>query len=147
MQKRSFPIILAVDFDLTLVNSHPFPKIQGFRKGAVKYLNKLYDEGYCIIIWTCRTDKDHCKDESDARAYLDQNGVKYHLFNDNHLALQKCFNNNCRKIASDYYIDDKGLWLFGIPSWFWLYWIIKFKSFLLPDNKKILSHCKPEHFN
>lgn len=141
------PILLAVDFDMTVVNSHPFPKIQGLRKGAKKYLNKLHAEGFGIIIWTCRTNKEgEYSDENDAINYLVENGVRFDLVNDNHIALQNAFKNNCRKIACDYYIDDKGLWLFGIPSWFWLYWIIRFKSFFLKPNKRILSHCKPEHF-
>lgn len=143
---RGLPIILAVDFDETLVHSHPFPKIKGFRRGARKYISKLYNEGYYIIIWTCRTDKDECLDETDAWYFLIREGVKYNKINQNHPALCKRFNNDCRKVAVDMVIDDKGLWPFGIPSWFCLYWIIKFKTLFLKENRKILSHCKPEHF-
>jgi hypothetical protein len=143
---KSLPILLAIDFDETIVHSHPFPRIKGLRKGAKKYINKLVSDGYYITIWTCRTDKGDCNDEADAITYLNEQGIMYHQVNDNHIALQKCFKNNCRKIATDLYIDDKGLWLFGLPSWFWLYWIIRFKSFRLKPNKKILAHCRPEHF-
>ena len=140
------PILIAVDFDETIVYSHPFPKIKRLKKGAKKYINKLYQEGFYITIWTCRTDKDACKDASDAIDFLNTNGINFHGMNENHYALSKAFGNNCRKIAVDMYVDDKGLWLFGIPSWFWLYRIIKFKSFFLKEKRKILSHCKPEHF-
>jgi hypothetical protein len=140
---KSLPIILAVDFDDTIAEVS-FPNIKGFRKGAKKYINKLYKEGYFITIWTCRTDKDECRDQTDAANFLKYHGVKFHLINENHYALNNRFKNDCRKVAADLYIDDKGLWLFGIPSWFWLYWIIKFKSFRL--KKKILGFCKPEHF-
>lgn len=143
---RKLPIILAIDFDETIVNSHPFPKIRGLKKGAVKYMRKLHQDGYYIIIWTCRTDKKECLDETQAKLFLLQQNIPYDLINDNHPALQKAFKNNCRKIAVDCYIDDKGLWPFGFPHWFFIYWLIKFKSFFLTPDKYILSHCKPEHF-
>lgn len=144
---NKLPTLIAVDFDETIVYSHPFPKIKGLRKGAKKYINKLHQKGYHITIWTCRTDKETRKDASNAVDFLNANGIKFDLINESHHALIKAFDgNNCRKVAVDMYIDDKGLWLFGIPSWFWLYWIIKFKSFFLKEKRKILSHCKPEHF-
>jgi hypothetical protein len=143
---KSLPKLLAIDFDETIVHSNPFPAINGLRRGAKKYINKLHQEGYYIIIWTCRTDKDLCKDETNAKGYLQLHSIPFDLINENHNALKKCFKNDCRKIACDFYIDDKGLWPLGFPSWFWLYWIIKFKSWLLKPSKQILSHCKPEHF-
>ena len=141
------PLIIALDFDMTIADSHPFPAIKGFRKGAEKYIRKLHKEGYYIIIWTCRTDKEEtCNDAQMAREFLEQNDVPFHLFNENHPALINCFKNNCRKIACDLYVDDKGLWPFGIPSWRTLYWMIKWKSWFLKPKQYILSHCKPEHF-
>jgi hypothetical protein len=140
-------IILAIDFDETIVYSHPFPKIKGFRKGAAKYLHKLYQKDYYIIIWTCRTDKPgECNDQTDAMNFLKENMIPYHLFNDNHPALQKRFKNNCRKIAVDFYVDDKNLWLLGVPSWFFIYWLIRLRSFFLKPDRYILAHCKPEDY-
>lgn len=136
-------IILAIDFDMTIADTHPFPKIKGFRKGAKKYINKLYDEGYYIIIWTCRTDKDECKDMSDAANFLIDNGVEFHQINENHPALCKAFNNNCRKVCADIYVDDKSIWPIGLPSWPVLYRLIKWQT---KFTKPVLSHCKPEHF-
>ncbi len=143
---KSLPILLAIDFDLTIVNSHPFPAIKGFRKDAKKYLQRLYKEGYYIIIWTCRTDKGECLDETDAKYFLMREDINFHQINANHPALCKRFGNDCRKVSADMYVDDKGLWLFGLPSWFWLYWMIRFKSFFLKDKRRLLSYCKPEHF-
>jgi hypothetical protein len=143
---KSLPILLAIDFDLTIANSQPFPKIQGLKKGAKKYINKLVNEGYHITIWTCRTDCEKGNHLSEALSFLNGEGVMYHSANKNYEPLNKCFGNDCRKISADFYVDDKGLWLFGLPSWFWIYWIIKFKSFFLREDRKILSHCKPEHF-
>lgn len=142
---KSLPILLAIDFDDTIAKVS-FPNIKGFRKGAKKYINKLHDEGFFITIWTCRTDKGECQDQTNAANYLKENGVRFHLINKNHYALNNRFENDCRKVAVDFYIDDKGLWLFGIPSWFWLYWIIKFKAWRLKPRKQILFFCKPEHF-
>lgn len=146
MNQQKLPILIAIDFDETIVYSHPFPTIKRIKKGAKKYINKLYHQGYHITIWTCRTDKDECKDATNAALFLIENGINFHLINNCHPALIKAFGNNTRKIAVDMYIDDKNLWLFGIPSWFWLYRLIKFKSFFLKEGRKILSHCKPEHF-
>lgn len=145
---KKLPVLLAIDFDMTIANSHPFPVINGFRKGAKKYINKLHYLGYYIIIWTCRTDKEgECNHEQDATNYLFDNRVHYDQVNDNHPALIKRFKNSPRKVACDIYIDDKGLWPFGIPSWFVLYWMIRIKTFFLKNNNRILSHCKPEDFN
>lgn len=135
------PIILAIDFDMTIVNSHPYPVIKSLKGGAKKYINKLHDLGYYIIIWTCRTDMGKSIEAANAEFYLFNNGIKYHLFNENNTMLCETFGNNSRKIGSDYYVDDKGLWLFGIPSWFTLYWIIRIKSFFLKDKQRVLSHC------
>ena len=46
--------ILAIDFDDTIVDSN-YPTIVRLREGAKEYINKLYNEGYYIIIWTCRS--------------------------------------------------------------------------------------------
>lgn len=138
------PIILAIDFDNTIVDVREFPHIHGFRKGAKQYINKLYEEGYYVIIWTCRTDNATCTDNSDAVRFLKENGVKFHLVNDNHYALQNHFGNNCRKISADIYVDDKGLWPFNILNWFWLYWMIKWKSKHL--KKPALSYCNDSDF-
>ena len=136
--------ILAIDFDNTIVNVRDFPHIHSLRKGAKKYINKLYDEGYYIIVWTCRTDAGRCYDNSDAVRFLNENGIKFHLINDNHYALKNHFQNNSRKISADIYIDDKGLWPFHIPSWFTLYWMIKWRSLIL--KKATLSYCNDSDF-
>lgn len=133
------PIILAIDFDNTIVKVKDFPNIFRIRKGAAKYINKLYDQNYHIIIWTCRTDSDHCYDNSDAKRFLNKKGIRYHSMNDNHYALKNHFQNNSRKISADIYIDDKGLWPFGIPSWRILYWLIKWKSKFL--KHPVLYYC------
>lgn len=134
------PLILAIDFDQTIAKVPNFPRIDGLRKGAKKYINKLYNEGYYIIINTCRTDTDSCLDETYAKIFLHEQGIKWYRFNANHKGLMNYFNSDSRKISADLYIDDKGLWLFGIPNWFWLYWIIKWKN--LTIKKRLLNLVK-----
>jgi hypothetical protein len=136
------PLILSIDFDQTVAKVPHFPHIDGLRKGARKYINKLYNEGYYIIINTCRTDKyeKECYDATEAISYLYDNGIKYHKFNENHKQLMDFFDSDSRKISADIYVDDKGMWLFGIPSWFILYWMIQWKNLFI--KKRLLNLVK-----
>lgn len=138
-------LILSIDFDNTIANVKKFPKIHSLRKGAKKYINRLYEDGYFIIINTCRTDVDeNNKHQTDAENFLIQKGIKYDICNKNMPHLSKVFKSDSRKISADIYIDDKGLWLFGLPSWFFLYWMIRFKSKFIKKN--LLSYSLKEVF-
>ncbi len=127
-------LILSIDFDETIVYCKGFPKIDRLRPGAKKYINKLYDQGHYIIINTCRTDNPviKCFHESEAIEFLKLNGIKYHTINSNNPQVSAFFRTDSRKISADLYVDDKGLWLFGLPCWFILYHMIRFK----------IKHCK-----
>jgi hypothetical protein len=46
-------VILAVDFDGTIVKDE-YPGIGKALPGAIQAINELYDDGYCIIINSCR---------------------------------------------------------------------------------------------
>ena len=46
--------ILALDFDGTIVE-HKFPDIGALKPNVVGVINQLFNEGYYIIIWTCRS--------------------------------------------------------------------------------------------
>lgn len=140
MSKTS--LILSIDFDQTIAKVPHFPKIDGLRKGVKKYINKLYDEGHYIIINTCRTDSYNFEifHATEAITFLDECGIKYHQFNNNHPELIKYFKVDCLKTSADIYIDDKGMWLFGIPNWFWLYWIIQWKNLFI--KKRLLNLVK-----
>lgn len=144
MTMNGRPKIIAIDFDNTIVNVRKFPHIHSVRKGVKKYINKLYEQGYYIIIWTCRTDAGICYDNSDAVKFLNENGIKFHLINDNHYAIKNHFQNNSRKISADIYIDDKGLWPFGLPSWRMLYWLIQWKARHL--KHPVLHYCNEWDF-
>ena len=114
-------LILAIDFDETIVQCD-FPRIIKLRPDAKKIINQLYDDGYYIIIWTCR----HGDHALEAETYLLKNGIRFNKFNQHHPALIKRFRNDTRKISADVYIDDKCVG--GLPTWKEIYRIIKKKD-------------------
>lgn len=113
-------IYLSIDFDGTIVHN-AYPYIGGFREDAKHFINKLYNEGFIIIINTCRSGKF----EEAARDYLIQHKVKYHYFNENAKELIEQYKSDCRKISADVYIDDRCLT--GLPEWEEIYNIIQNK--------------------
>jgi hypothetical protein len=116
---RKYKGILAIDFDDTIAYSN-FPKIKGLVTGSKKYINKLYNDGWYIIIWTCRCNDNNSEEPlTMAKQFLDDRGIKYHKINEHNPYLVKLFGNNCRKISADFYIDDKAI--FGLPSWSKIY--------------------------
>ena len=128
-------VVLAVDFDGTICEVD-YPSIGRERKGAKEYINKLYDEGYTIVINTCRTNDGAFKAESIAKQFLEIRGIKYHYFNENPEFLIKMYGCDTRKISADVYIDDKCM--FDIPSWKEKYVIIKAK-YPDPNDKTVPS--------
>lgn len=117
-----YKAIVAVDFDGTICEAS-YPEVGKERHKAKKYINKLYNEGYGIVINTCRTNESACA----AIKFLKNRDIKYHYFNTNFPHLIEQYGTDCRKISADVYIDDKCL--FDIPTWKNKYRIItsKFK--------------------
>jgi hypothetical protein len=96
------PKIIAIDFDETIVDNG-FPDINKavLIRDAKKYINFLYDEGYYIIIWTCRYLKQHLQ---DCKNYLDKNEIHYNSINENYPLLDF---KPIPKLYYDYIVDDK----------------------------------------
>lgn len=117
-------VILAVDFDGTICTLS-YPEIGRERIGAKETINQLYDEGYFIVINTCRSDDGKDKAAQIAKDFLKLRGIKYHAFNENLPHLIEFYGCDTRKISADVYIDDKCL--FEIPSWEQKYNLIKSK--------------------
>jgi hydroxymethylpyrimidine pyrophosphatase-like HAD family hydrolase len=113
-------IIIAVDFDGTLVEN-AYPEIGELLPGAKEYVNKLYDEGFGIVINTCRSGKY----ESEVYKFLEREGIKFHHLNENFPHLIELYNADCRKISCNVNIDDKNI--FGLASWEVMYKVIKQK--------------------
>ena len=125
-------VILAVDFDGTICTVG-YPEIGRERIDAKEIINKLYDEGYMIIINTCRTDVGKHKAATMAKDFLRIRGIKYHHFNVNAPHVLEMYECDTRKISADVYIDDKCL--FQIPEWDYKYEMIK-KRYPNPFEQK-----------
>ena len=112
--------IISIDFDDTIVYTK-WPNIIGVRPGAKKYINKLYNDGYKILINTCRSGVQ----EDKAIAYLVDKKIMYHQINTNFQHLIDFYKIDCRKMSADMYIDDKNI--LGILPWWIMYWLIRLK--------------------
>lgn len=91
--------IIAVDFDDTITEYRPYPEIAPLDKKAKKYLDKLYNKGFRIILWTSRSDKDF------DTAY-------YRCLNEFDLSYIESGKENIRKgetgkLTAQFYIDDR----------------------------------------
>lgn len=115
-----FKAVLAIDFDDTICMSN-FPETGEERKDARKYILKLVDDGYGVIINTCRNEIALAK----AIEWLDEKSIPYHYINCNFPETIKYFSGDCRKISAQMYIDDKCL--MGLPKWKNIYKIISNK--------------------
>ena len=73
--------VLALDFDDTIAEAvEPYDgSIGEMFDYADYYINQLYDEGYYIIIWTCRAGEGLVKSKN----WLDTKGINYHKINEN----------------------------------------------------------------
>ena len=96
--------IIAIDFDDTIAHSK-YPEILGLKEDAKHYINKLFDEGYYLIVNTCRSGEE----QERVVKFLSENGIKYHQINENHPRLIKIFKEDSRKISCDFYLDDKNI--------------------------------------
>lgn len=120
--------VIAVDFDGTIVEQF-YPEIGELKENAKKVINKLYDEGHTIIIWTCRCNAhDEIEDLTNMKYFLEFNGIKYHKINEN----ADCVTFGCKpKIYADVYVDDRNL--IHTDNWDLVYSLIQSK--LTGENK------------
>lgn len=93
---------IAVDFDGVL-NASPFPQVGVLVAGAKQAMEELKAMGHTLIIWTCREGQD----QTDAINFLLERGVPFDGINCNTRANKDHFQNDCRKVYADLYIDDK----------------------------------------
>lgn len=104
--------VIAIDFDGTIVEDK-YPKIGKLRSGAKRVINKLFDNGHKIIIWTCRCDQHlRCDDKYEMIRFLIENEINFDRVNMN----PECVIFGCTpKIYYNIVIDDKQVG--GLPSW------------------------------
>lgn len=96
-------LIICLDFDGTIV-THDFPKIGKLKPYAKEIINKLFQEGFFIIIWTCRYLPQELK---SMKEFLDSTGIKYDTINENHpdISFQPV-----PKVFAHWYVDDRDLY-------------------------------------
>lgn len=103
--------IISIDYDDTIVVAD-YPRAGIIKPHAKEVINRLYDAGHKILIWTCRAEER----KTIAYDYLITNGVRFHLINENLPEVQELYGGDTRKMSADIYIDDKQLG--GLPdSW------------------------------
>ena len=123
-------LVIAIDFDGTIV-TNKYPDIGYLKRNAKKVINELFDAGHEIIINSCRQGKE----EQDMIDFLKQMGIKYSAVNENLCYRIEEYNNDCRKIGADVYIDDKA-YPCNIMNWNEIYRFITRKA-----NRKPLIIC------
>ena len=96
-------MVIAVDFDGTIVENN-FPRIGKPIFKTIEVLKELQKK-HLLILWTCRVDKYL----EDAINFCKAFGLNFTLINENVPERKIKYNNDCRKIGADYYIDDKAL--------------------------------------
>ena len=93
---------IAVDFDGTITKYSPYPVMGDIRSQIKPFLQKLHDNGYKLILYTCRTGKYY----NEALVALQQHGL-YDLF-DWDVGNRKV-SKECGKLEASFYLDDRAL--------------------------------------
>ena len=93
-------MIIAVDFDHTLQLPDGKPN-----EVLISRLNTEQRKGNTIILWTCREGKRL----NEALIFLQKNGFKPNLVNQNSPQAIAMLGHDPRKIYADIYIDDKNI--------------------------------------
>ena len=104
-----FRATISIDYDDTIVYQD-FPNSGIIKPNAKEVINRLYDEGHHILIWTCRA----FENAKMAKKYLIECGIRFHLMNENLPSNIEKYGGDTRKMSADIYIDDRQLG--GIPN-------------------------------
>lgn len=100
-KESMLPVILAVDFDGTLV-TNKFPEIGEIRPEVWNAVLNAQEHDCKIILWTSRTGEMLNK----AVQFCHEHGLVFNAINDNILEV-KALGWNARKVFATYYIDDR----------------------------------------
>lgn len=104
--------ILAIDFDGTLVADR-FPEIGEPLFLAMEAVRKFKENGYKLILWTCREDSPERKYLTEAVEFCRSHGIEFDAVNENTTDSPYNHLGKGRKVYADFYIDDKSLQ----PDW------------------------------
>lgn len=113
---------IGVDFDGTIVDTVEYPKIGELRTNAKNTLDYLKEQGFVLVLWTCREGKDL----KNAIKFLKDNDIEFDYINENPKELQEVYNNDPRKLGVDVFIDDKNFNIITGDSIDWT--LIKFTA-------------------
>jgi len=122
--------ILAIDFDGTIRKAkRATDKNYELMPHCKIILKKLYNEGFRLILWTCRSDEW----TEDVVLFLkNRNILKYfEQINENVIDIKWW---NTRKVYADAYIDDLNLQ--GFPGWLETYDILHKKFSVIVENDR-----------
>lgn len=97
-------MIIAIDFDDTITEPSKYPVTGKIRNDAITYIQKLYDDGHKLILWTCRTGYNLV----EAINLLTDSKI-IHCFSTVNANIDEKRYDNCRKVFADFYIDDKSM--------------------------------------
>jgi len=99
-------IIIAIDFDGTITTNPDISESELIlRPECKRVLNRMFDTGVKLILWTCRTGEHLTK----AKAFLFGEGL-YGVFtsiNDHIPQVYTKYSDASRKVGADLYLDDK----------------------------------------
>lgn len=97
-------MVFAIDFDGTLVQDK-FPEIGEEIPGRIDNIKRLQNEGYKMILWTCRNGQ-HL---AEAVSWCKDRGLIFDAVNENLPEVRERWGGDTRKVYCDFYIDDKNL--------------------------------------
>jgi hypothetical protein len=100
-------VIFACDFDGYLCKS-AWPNIGKPRRLHIWFVKWLKRRGHTLILWTCRIDDKLV----DAVRWCKSYGLYFDAHNENLPERCAFYQNDCRKIGADFYLDDKNFTLF-----------------------------------
>ena len=99
--------LIAVDYDNTITKYKPYPELAPLDEKAKKYLDKLNEKGFKLILWSSRIDEDY---ELAYNRCINEFNMPYLLKDSDEYVHGKT-----GKIVASYYIDE--LSSYGKVNW------------------------------
>ena len=93
---------IAVDFDGTICTNN-YPNIGKPNTTFIKNLIRCRNNGWKLILWTCRTDEQL----EEAVEFCRSKGLEFDAINENLPEIVEGFGGDTRKVVADMYIDDR----------------------------------------
>ena len=121
---------IAVDFDGTLI-FNKYPALENPNMDLINFILK-YRKHYIWVLWTCRSGQML----QEAVDYMKSFGIEFDYVNENRPDAIEEWNNDCRKVWADYYIDDKNISLKQLKNKRIMEWIKNLTSSCRRSNRR-----------